>query len=104
MARLPRGTDVAVVRDGTATIVALDPVERLRLDGGDALRALDALGSGWWAGWLSYDLGRSIERVPDLGRPAHTAHDLVLTRFETRIEIAPDGTMDVHGNERSAAA
>ena len=30
----------------------------------DGMRALERVGEAWWAGWLSYDLGREIERMP----------------------------------------
>jgi para-aminobenzoate synthetase component 1 len=53
--------------------------------GADAFDALDELGSGgFWVGFLSYDLGRSIERITastddDLGLP-----DLAFTRYDDR--------------------
>ena len=33
----------------------------------DGMRAVERLGDGWWAGWLSYDLGREIERAARRG-------------------------------------
>ena len=30
----------------------------------DGMRAVGRLGNDWWAGWLSYDLGREIEKLP----------------------------------------
>ena len=53
----------------------------------DGLGALDRLGDGWWAGWLSYDLGREIERLPDLGRDDLGLPPLALGRFEAWIEF-----------------
>ena len=50
-------------------------------------RALDRLGDDWWAGWLSYDLGREIERLPDLGRDDLGLPSLALGRFEAWIEF-----------------
>ena len=32
------------------------------------LADIDRLGGGWWAGWLSYDLGRQVERLPSLAQ------------------------------------
>ena len=49
--------------------------------------ALDRLGDGWWAGWLSYDLGREIERLPDLGRDDLELPPLALGRFESWLEF-----------------
>jgi hypothetical protein len=81
-----------VVRAGSATIVAAEPVEVCRRSGAGAFAALDDLTPGWWAGYLSYDLGRSVERVrprlpDDLGLP-----DLVLARYEARATVDEAGT------------
>jgi para-aminobenzoate synthetase component 1 len=51
------------------------------------LTDLERLGDGWWAGWLSYDLGRQVETLPalaedDLGLPA-----LALGRFDAWLEF-----------------
>ena len=53
----------------------------------DGISALDRLGYDWWAGWLSYDLGREIERLPDLGRDDRGLPPLALGRFEAWIEF-----------------
>ena len=53
----------------------------------DGIGALDRLGDDWWAGWLSYDLGREIERLPDLGRDDLGLPPLALGRFEAWIEF-----------------
>ncbi|MFM7060158.1 MAG: anthranilate synthase component I family protein [Actinomycetes bacterium] len=81
--------DLAVVRDGARTVIAIEPVERLRLDGAAALDALASLTPGWWAGAIAYELGRDIEPT---GRPPHprTVPDLHLTRFAARLVLAPD--------------
>jgi para-aminobenzoate synthetase component I len=52
----------------------------------DGMRAAGRLGNDWWAGWLSYDLGREIERLPvavvdDLSLPP-----VALGRFEAWLE------------------
>jgi para-aminobenzoate synthetase component 1 len=53
----------------------------------DGTAALDRLGDGWWAGWLAYDLGREIERLPDLGREDLGLPPLALGRFESWLEF-----------------
>jgi para-aminobenzoate synthetase component 1 len=88
---LPAGADLAVVRRGSEWVVGVEPEERRRLWGGEALGALDRLGGGWWAGFLTYDLGRVVERVrhrlaDDLGLP-----DLCLARFDTRLVVSAGG-------------
>jgi para-aminobenzoate synthetase component 1 len=81
--------DLAVVRDGPRTVIALDPVDRIRLDGRAALDALGTLAPGWWAGAIAYELGREIEPPPAPGA-ATTVPDLHLTRFAARLVLAPD--------------
>jgi para-aminobenzoate synthetase component I len=53
----------------------------------DGIAALDRLGDGWWAGWLSYDLGREIEVLPDLGRAGGGLPPLALGRFDAWLEF-----------------
>ena len=53
----------------------------------DGIAALDRQGDGWWAGWLSYDLGREIERLPDLDRDDLGLPPLALGRFEAWLEF-----------------
>jgi para-aminobenzoate synthetase component 1 len=84
---VPETDDLAVVRRGDEWVVGLSPVESVSLSGPAALAALDELTPGWWAGWLSYDLGRSVERVvprqpDDLGLA-----DLTLVRFAERERV-----------------
>ena len=55
--------------------------------GPDALNALDELDSGWWAGYVAYDLGRAIERIPTLTPPDPALPDLVLVRYGTRVTV-----------------
>ncbi|MGH8974404.1 MAG: anthranilate synthase component I family protein [Acidimicrobiia bacterium] len=101
LAGLPGGVDVAVVRDGDSWILGVDPEERITARGADALAALDRLHSGWWAGFIAYDLGRAVERVRPR-RPAVAAvPDLALARFDTRLVI-DDGGARVTGRGRSA--
>jgi len=93
--------DLAVVRDGARTVIAIEPVERLRLDGAAALEALASLTPGWWAGAIAYELGRDIEPT---GRPPHprTVPDLHLTRFAARLVLAPDRAPVVVGDGTGA--
>jgi para-aminobenzoate synthetase component 1 len=75
----------AIVRDGGRWIICDDAREVVVANGSDAFTALDELArGGFWVGFCSYDLGRSIERVTtcavdDLGLP-----DLAFVRFERR--------------------
>jgi para-aminobenzoate synthetase component 1 len=95
-------TDLAVVRDGPDTIVAIEPTDVVRADGADALHALDLLDSGWWAGFCSYDLGRSIERVPARNQPVGVP-DVLFARFDARLVIGADGTFRLEGSGRGRA-
>jgi para-aminobenzoate synthetase component 1 len=101
VAALDPSESVAVVRDGDATILALDPLEVVRADGATALAALDSLTPGWWAGFLAYDLGRAIEPVRARRPDAHPAPaglpDVALVRFAARAELVPEGVA-LHGD------
>jgi para-aminobenzoate synthetase component 1 len=99
---LPRDADLAVVRRERSGpvgggrrqgewVVGVAPDARVEASGGEALAWLDGLAGGWWAGWLTYDLGRAVERVErrrpdDLGLP-----DISLARFDTRLVVGPTG-------------
>lgn len=91
MAALPSDGTTVVVRDGARTIVATQPSAVVAASGPDAFGALARIDhdGGWWAGFLSYDLGRTVERVApratdDLGLP-----DLLLGRFDARVVLEP---------------
>jgi para-aminobenzoate synthetase component 1 len=94
---LPRDADVAVVRrEPGQWVVGVDPEARLEASGAEALDRLDRLGGGWWAGWLAYDLGRSVERVerrrPDPCLPdASWLPDVSLARFDARLVVDARG-------------
>ena len=81
-----------VVRAGRATVVTADPVEVVAARGVDALTALDNLTPGWWAGVLTYDLGRAIERVTPRLPVDPTLPDLLLARYDARLEITDDAS------------
>ncbi len=66
LAALPIEEPAAVGLDGSRAVVACGAEEIVAVDGAAAFDRLDRLGPGWWAGFLTYELGRSIERV----RPA----------------------------------
>jgi para-aminobenzoate synthetase component 1 len=96
LARAPEG-DLALVRDGAATVIGLRPSEVVSAAGADAFSVLDGLDAGWWAGFCSYDLGRAVERVPQLASVDVTVPDLAFVRFETRVRLEPNGEVTVEG-------
>jgi para-aminobenzoate synthetase component I len=60
---------------------------------------LDRLGDGWWAGWLSYDLGRQIERLPALAEDDLELPPLALGRYEAWLEFDHERrTVTPHGD------
>ena len=48
---------------------------------------LERLGDGWWAGWLSYDLGREIEALPSLADDDLGLPPLALGRYGAWLEF-----------------
>lgn len=90
--------EFAVVADRHRTIVAVDPVEVVVANGAEALTALDELTPGWWAGYVAYDLGRAIERVPTRAAPS-ALPDLVLARFEARVVLDAEATRAIQESE-----
>jgi para-aminobenzoate synthetase component 1 len=103
LARCPRGADLVVVRDGASTVLALEPDEVIRAAGHEALTALDELSGGWWAGFLAYDLGRAVERVPALIPPHPAVPDLLLARFDARLVLEPGEAPRIEGGGRARA-
>jgi para-aminobenzoate synthetase component 1 len=103
---LPTIPDLAsapvVMRAGDTTVMAAEPVEVVTARGADALRALDGLTSGWWAGVLTYDLGRVVERVAERLDPDRGLPDLVLARYEARLVMAASSTELVGSAEACA--
>ncbi len=92
LSALPPDVPRVVVRDGRRTIVAVAPTEITEISGASAFDELDALGPGWWAGFLAYDLGRSVERI----RAREDADpmpvpDVALGRFDARLCLDPGG-------------
>jgi para-aminobenzoate synthetase component 1 len=99
LAALPSDVDVAVVRDGPATIVGALPAVVVEADGPAALDALGRVDGdgGWWAALLAYDLGRTCEpfpaRLPAIAAPP----DLVLARYDARLVLSADGRTHLVG-------
>jgi para-aminobenzoate synthetase component I len=94
----------AVVRDGSATIVAGGPAE-VRVANGeqsfDVLRDVEA--GGFWVGYCAYDLGRTVERVrmrtvDDLHLP-----DVAFARYDARLVIHDDGALEFIGDHDGRA-
>ncbi|HEY7440740.1 MAG TPA: anthranilate synthase component I family protein [Acidimicrobiia bacterium] len=101
LAALPPDEPVAVVHDGSRTIVAVDATDVVTAEGATALTALDALGGGWWAGFISYECGHAVERI--ITRHQAAVPDLCLARFDARLEIRRDGGIDLVGSRRGRA-
>jgi para-aminobenzoate synthetase component 1 len=106
LARLPAAVDAAVVRAGRRWVVAADPDAVRTASGPRALDLLDHLPPGWWAGFLTYELGGAVEQVTpgaragDENEPPHP--DLVLARFPARIELDPSsGCSELRGHGRA---
>jgi len=104
LAALPATVDAAIVRDGPCLVVAAAPDAVRVASGPDALDVLDRLPSGWWAGFLSYELGGAVEHVTPRRRPNAGHHaeptppDLVLARFPARVVLdRASGRFELHG-------
>jgi para-aminobenzoate synthetase component 1 len=52
-----------------------------------SLADLERLGDGWWAGWLSYDLGREVETLPSLADDDLRLPPLALGRYDAWLEF-----------------
>jgi len=77
---------------GASTLVAAEPAEVVVADGSDALAVLDDLEPGWWAGYLSYDLGRAVEAVRTRLPADPQLPDLVLARYDARLVVDAEGS------------
>jgi len=80
---------VAVVRDGDDWWVAWEAEEVLEGSGPEALRSIDGLTPGWWAGFLGFALGHAVERV-EPGRASQvvpSVPDVLLVRFARRARL-----------------
>jgi len=89
------------LRSGPQVIIAAEPVEVVAESGPAALAALASLNPGWWAGFVSYDLGRVIEPVT-ARRSGEGLPDLLLARYDTHARVGPHDVRYV-GSRRSRA-
>jgi para-aminobenzoate synthetase component I len=63
------------------------------------LADLGQIGGGWWAGWLSYDLGRQVEALPALAEDDLGLPPLALGRFDAWLEFDhARRTVELHGD------
>jgi para-aminobenzoate synthetase component 1 len=89
--RVEAGRDCAIVRVDGQWLAASAPSAVVRASGPDAFAALRNIASGgFWVGFLTYDLGRTIEHIDshapdDLGLP-----DVLFARFDDLQPIASD--------------
>jgi para-aminobenzoate synthetase component 1 len=67
---------------GRHSYLAARPVEVAT----EGMRAVDRLGRDWWAGWLSHDLGREIEKLPVAAVDDLALPPLALGRFDAWLE------------------
>jgi para-aminobenzoate synthetase component 1 len=100
LAALPIEVPAAVGLDGDHAVVACGAEDVVALDGPAAFDRLERLGPGWWAGFLAYDLGRTIERVRprpvsarrEAGTGGPALPDVVFVRFGAYAEIDRRGS------------
>jgi para-aminobenzoate synthetase component 1 len=100
LAAVPARVDMVAVRDGPSWIVGVNPEEVVTARGADAFATLDGLESGWWAGFVGYDLGRAVERVRPRRPTDPAVPDLALARFDARLVLDHDGAR-VEGTGRT---
>ena len=98
--QLPPDVGAVAMRRGDCTVVAAEPSEVFVAEGAEALTGLDHLRPGFWAGFLAFELGHSVERVthsPSTGasRESASVPDTVLARFDARAVIGPDGHIEL---------
>ena len=104
LSALPATVDAAVVRDGPRFVIAAAPDAVRVASGQDALDVLDRLPPGWWAGFLTYELGGAVEQVSPRPHPSGRDDepplpDLVLARFPARLVLDPEsGRCELHGD------
>jgi para-aminobenzoate synthetase component I len=91
LAALPRELPAAVGLDGSRAVVACGADEIVTIDGAGAFDRLDRLGPGWWAGFVAYELGASVERVrrarPATSERAGSFPAVCFIRFAAYAEI-----------------
>ena len=100
---LPTAHGGAIVRDGERTIVGADPAVVRAASGEaafDVLREIDA--GGFWAGFCSYDLGRTIERVRPRAADDLELPDVAFARYDARVVVHDDGEVELVGDRAAA--
>ncbi len=68
---------------GRRSFLAVEPREVVTR----GLADIERLDRGWWAGWLSYDLGRQVETLPSLAEDDLGLPPLPLGRYESWLEF-----------------
>jgi para-aminobenzoate synthetase component 1 len=84
---LPPDADLVVVRDGSRWLFGIHPDAVVTARGPASFSTLDRLRSGWWAGFLAYDLGRAVERVACRLPDGPGLPDVALARFDARLVV-----------------
>ncbi|MBM3674063.1 MAG: anthranilate synthase component I family protein [Actinobacteria bacterium] len=97
LAALAPELPAAVVHDGPGVVLACGAEEVVVASGQAAFAALDRLGDGWWAGAVSYELGRSVERVTRRVPAPDDLPDLSFVRFAALAHLDPDGGVRIEG-------
>jgi para-aminobenzoate synthetase component I len=101
---LPSRRGVAIVRDGSTTVIGSAPaaVRSARGDQAfDVLREIDA--GGFWVGFCAYDLGRAIERIRETTVDDLHLPDVAFARYDTRLVIHDDGELELTGDREGRA-
>jgi len=97
---VPVDLQTVAVHAGGRVVIGVAPDDVVVASGAAALDRLDSLAPGWWAGFVSYDLGRAVEHVTARRPPGPDAPpDLVLGRFTTRVVLDPStGSAEIIGH------
>ncbi len=114
VAALPPELSATVVSDGPRTVVACGTLAAIRTQTATprSFDSFDALGQGWWAGFVSYDAGRAIERVVDRRDNASAATtprldavpDIHFSQYAARAVVGTDGRVGFHGERAERRA
>ncbi len=84
---------VAVLRDGSEFIVARDCEQIVQVHGPAGFAALQSIQrqGGFWAGAITYDFARSVERIPTIATDDRDFADVTFARFATVERHSVDG-------------
>ncbi len=107
VAALPPELAATVARDGETSVVAVGTCAAIRTPVADvhSFEQFDGMERGWWAGFLSYEAGRSIERIRErhddgaAREPlaSRAVPDLHFVRFGARAVVGADGGVTFEG-------